>query len=390
MEIKDTHSFEQIIKKTLQAIESSKEEIFTIIHETENEINELQARIKKIKKETKEVIDQVDSLYRKDKLARKHLATVSKEIKKYDEEDIRNAYEKAADIRLEYMQAQQKEKELRRQRNELEQSLMKTKKVLESGERIMNQITVALSYLAKDKLDEAVGNKEDQVNTTIKMLKAQEKERRRISREIHDGPAQSMANIVFKTEICKKTFEKDIEKGYQTLNELKETVQKALKEVRQIIYDLRPMSLDDIGFLPTIRKFIKKFEENEKTKVEVTIGDQPKPLDEFIELAVYRIVQEIFTNISKHAKASNVVFKMSFGTKYMRVKIEDNGVGFNVERRLEEIKNIGEHYGLLGLLSRVKELIGSIEINSQVSKGTEVIVKIPISKEVMLDELTNE
>ena len=377
----------EIIEKTIESIESSRDDIYSMINTTKARLDSLKKELEEIKEKTLKVIDKVDELYRKDKLARNRLAKVSEDVKKFNEMDIKKAYEKAMEIREKYNKAKSKERELRKERTSIENRLIEMKNMLDSGENIMNQISVALNYLSHDNLNNLGNNSKEHIDMAINKLKAQEKERKRISREIHDGPAQSMANIVFKTEICKKSFEKDVEKGFEALNDLKKAVQKTLKDVRGIIYDLRPMSLDDIGLLPTIRKFVQKFEDKENIKVNKNIEEIKKPLDRFVELAIYRLIQEIFSNISKHSNAKQVKLSLSFGLKYMRLKIQDNGKGFNVEKRLEEIKKEGNHFGILGIKSRVEDLRGSIDIESKKNKGTTYIIKLPISKEVMINEI---
>jgi two-component system sensor histidine kinase DegS len=101
---------------------------------------------------------------------------------------------------------------------------------------------------------------------------------------------------------------------------------------------------------------------------------------------VYRIIQEIFNNIKKHSKASHVDLRMDFGEKYLMLIISDNGIGFNVEETLKRVKTKGASYGLIGILDRVKQLQGEINMDSILGKGTTYTVKLPINKEVIKDE----
>jgi two-component system sensor histidine kinase DegS len=228
---------------------------------------------------------------------------------------------------------------------------------------------------------------EDFIYMGIKILEAQEEERKRLSRDIHDGPAQSIANIVLKAEICKTLMQRDIQQGLLELEGLKESVRMTLKDIRKIIYDLRPMSIDDLGIIPTLRRFAHEFTERTGIKVQVETTKINADVEKIIEIAIFRLTQEIFNNIEHHSKATSVFLNLSFGTKYLKLEIKDNGVGFDFDQTLETARLEQTSFGLVGIVERVDQLHGTIAYDSKVGNGTRVTVTIPINREVMKDEL---
>ena len=379
-----------IISKTLSSIEASKDAVFNIVDHVKSELDEIKIKLNNVKKETAIAISEVDNYRNKDQMARQRLAKVSKDLKSYGESDIKKAYEIASLIRLTYQEKKFNEKLLIEKRTELERNLISLRKVLENGETLINKINVAFDYLSQNSLEKLIDGemtKEDRINVAIKMLEAREQEKKRISREIHDGPAQSIASIVFQAEICSNVMKKDMNKGLEEIENLKSTVRETLNEVRAIIYDLRPMSIDDIGLLPTIRKMIEIFERKEGIHVEFQSNNIVDKLDKFIELTLFRIIQEILNNVKKHSKAKQVKIKLEFGMGYLRLQIKDDGIGFNIEKTLKRVKNESTNYGLIGVMNRVKEIMGEINIESSKNNGTYYDIKMPINKGVILSEL---
>ncbi|WDU82747.1 sensor histidine kinase [Caloramator sp. Dgby_cultured_2] len=232
------------------------------------------------------------------------------------------------------------EKMLREKRDHLEIQLKKLAENIKNAERVIHQINVALKYLEGDILP-ALGmdNVESEMLLGIKILEAQENERKRIARDIHDGPAQYIANAVMRVDFCKRIIEKNIDEGLKELFELKEILKRALKEVRDIIFDLRPMSLDDLGLNQTIHELVKSITQDHDLKINLKLKPVKDEIEPIIQVAVFRIVQEILNNVKKHSKAKNVEIKLDYGLKYLMLVVNDDGIGFDVEKTLDEVKN---------------------------------------------------
>lgn len=381
---------QDIVQKTLHTIEKSKEEIYVIVENARETVESIRRDLEDIQRKTHQVIDEVDSLEIKDKIMRRKLVEVSKNFNQYKEEDIRVVYEQAEKIRIDFILKQQEEKQLKERRSDLEFSLKKAEQILESAKKLINQVGVAFNYIAGGLTSDMVlEGSEDLAYMGLRVLEAREEERKRISREIHDGPAQSIANIVFKAEICKAVINKDVEKGLKELDELKDSVRNTLNDIRKIIYDLRPMSLDDLGIVATIQKLVSEFIEITGTRVTLNVKEPGENVDFLIQLAVFRMIQEIFNNIKKHSEAKAVSLSLEFGTKYLILIVSDNGKGFLYDKTIEDLKESGKSFGLLGLRERVVDLYGEIKIDSRIGKGTVVQIKLPVDKGVLLDDYKN-
>ncbi len=273
----------------------------------------------------------------------------------------------------------QEEKDLIKQRTILEMRLKKSKEVVERSEALASKVGVALGYLSGNLqgVFEQLEDIQQRQSMGIKIIKAQEQERQRVSKEIHDGPAQTMANIVLKAELCDRLIDLDIEKAKNELNTLKGVVRESLKDIRKIIYDLMPMSLDDLGLIPTIQRLILNFEEETKISVDFVVNNKGEIKESIIQLTIFRIVQEALNNIKKHSKAQNVIIRINIGTEKIYLKIIDDGIGFNVGEKVDSF-NTKSGFGLYSIRERVDLLKGKIEIDSELGKGTKINVIVPL------------
>lgn len=375
-----------IMSKIIQAIDDSRDQLLDIVETAREEYDLLKVELENLKRDIDRVIAEVDRLTLKDKMVRKHLADVSKAFKTHTEEDIKRAYEKAADVRIELESFKKEEELLRTRRNMLETSLKRSMKNIQNAENVVHQVTIAVTYLKGEILSAIEDMGAESMILGVKILEAQENERKRISRDIHDGPAQQIASIVMKADFCERIIRNDFEKGMSELAELKEATKKALKEVRDIIQDLRPMSLDDIGLNETVETYAISFGKENQINVKTRIRKMVSPVESIIQVAVFRLVQEILNNVKKHSKAGQVNVELEYGSVYLRLMIMDDGVGFNVEEKLKTLKLKHTSFGLLGLYERVNQLRGSIEIISEEGEGTTFIIKLPINREVIFNE----
>ena len=188
----------------------------------------------------------------------------------------------------------------------------------------------------------------------------------RLARDIHDGPAQSIAGISFKAEFCKKLIDQDPIRCKQELNLLTEMVRDTLGDVRNIIFDLRPMSIDDLGLTPTLKNYIEKIKKENAIDLQLKITGRVVRLASHLEVGIYRIVQEAMSNVLRHAKANYACIEVTYTNEQIWVRIIDNGEGFDVDK----VSN--GHYGLIGMRERAKLFTGDLEINSTPGRGTTI------------------
>lgn len=374
-----------IIKTTISQIETSKNQIFNIITNLRSEHDRIQMELIHVQSLIEKVIDEVDMLETVDKKMRSNLAIVSKNFKNNSEFEMKRAYEEAAFTRAELMSKQKEESLLRDRRDTLERRIKDSLENIESAEKIVNQVSVALGYLEGDVL-EMIDDSNSSISSGISILEAQENERRRIARDIHDGPAQHMASVVMRMDFCKMLMKKDLDEGLRELDYLKNSVKTSLKEVRSILFDLRPVSFEEVSLNQSIEDMVKSILQGEETVPIFKLKEGEVPIEPMIQVATYRLVQEIMNNVKKHSKAKTVKIDLSSGQKYINLIIEDDGIGFNMKEVLKDVKVKGTSYGLIGIVDRVKGLLGEVNILSNEGVGTAYKIKLPINREVLKDE----
>jgi len=366
------------IQATLEAIEDGKHQVYEIAESARKEGQALRDDLTALQKLVHETISEVDRLEARYRLARKKLADVSRDFDKYTEDAIKQAYDDAHYLQTQVMVTREREGQLRARRDDLDRRLRNLEQTIARAESLITQLDVAFSYLSGDlqNLGTALKNAEQRQYLGIRVILAQEEERKRVAREIHDGPAQMMANVVLRAEICEKMLDRDVDKVRTELRELKEMVRASLAEVRQIIFGLRPMALDDLGIVPTLRRYLADFQEKNKIISELKVFGREKRFNSGLEVAIFRSVQEALNNVKKHAKARVATVKLELADDHISVHIDDDGIGFAVEDAMAS-RDDG-HFGLLGLQERIQLLDGKVEIKSAPKMGTRIMISLPI------------
>jgi len=215
------------------------------------------------------------------------------------------------------------------------------------------------------------------------IIEAQENERRRISRELHDEIGQSLYAIQFNLEMIDKDLPQTTPLVRGRLGEAKSLSSQTLTAMRQLSMDLRPTMLDDLGLIPTLRWYIQNFSNrlNIDSNFE-TMGFEEK-LPSQIETAFYRIIQEALNNIAKHAQADRVEISLMRRDSRILASIQDNGKGFDLDRVLHP-ESPERGFGLIGMQERVSLLGGQMDIQSKPGFGTLIHIEIPC--EIVRDE----
>lgn len=373
----DARQLDRIVKKMIETVDQSKAEIFRISEQSRKEHDRLIEELQQVKEEVKRVIHQTDNLEMKTKLARQRLFDVSKNFSHYSEAEIRQAYEKAHSLQMELTMAQEKEKQLRQRRDELERRLTAVKETIERADHLIGQVTVVLNYLNGDfrELSDFINGANEKQEFGLRIIEAQEEERKRLSREIHDGPAQMLANVIMRSDLIERIYrERGVEEAIGEMRDLKKMVRSALYEVRRIIYDLRPMALDDLGLIPTLKKYLQTIEEYHKTTITFTYTGEVKRLSNRFEVAVFRLVQEAVQNALKHAEATTIQVEMELKKDHLLIVVKDDGKGFNPNEKKDKA------FGLMGMRERIEWLEGKLHIYSQLGRGTIVTMHIPLQK----------
>jgi len=376
-------AIDRVIKNTIDVMESSKYQIFEILQVARDELAALNKELQRVMDETDETLKKVDKLELQYHRSRIRLTGVRRDFVRYSEKDIRIAYEKATELQLELMMTREREVYLRSRRDELQMRVRSVENSVERAESIGSQMSVVLEYLSGElgQVTRIVESAKNRQMIGLKIILAQEEERKRIAREIHDGPAQMLANLVLRTEIVERMLVKQ-EFGLvqDEVVDLKGQVRNSLEEMRKVIFNLRPMALDDLGLIPTLRKYVHDFEEKTKLRTTLETRGQEHRLSSAMEAAVYRLVQEALSNAAKHAYPSFVLVEITYQAQLIKIVIKDNGLGFNVQK-LKNQQGNRESFGLVGMRERVELLEGRMEIVSAENQGTTIVIHIPTNVE---------
>ncbi len=377
----DIKALDRIIKETLEAIERSKIQIYNIAENSRLEMSRVKKELKEVKSEVADVIRKVDELTAKEKKSRINLVEVSKDFDRYSEKDIKQAYDDAYNIQVELIKLQESEKLLRYRRNHLEVSLRRLESTVYRAEKLISQMGIVFNFLSGElqNFNSKIGEIQEAQQMAVGIIRAQEEERKRVAREIHDGPAQSMANIVMRAEYCLKLLDLDPEKVREELVSLQNLVRMSLLDVRKIIFDLRPMVLDDLGLAPAIKKYLSDYKEQYGLHVDFLFFGEQRRLDSAIEIALFRIVQETITNVRKHAKAKRAIVKIEQLNEKVNIHMKDDGTGFNLDEIMTDTNHKG--YGLVGMRERVQLLKGEMNIITAPGQGAAINISVPLKVE---------
>jgi two-component system sensor histidine kinase DegS len=209
--------------------------------------------------------------------------------------------------------------------------------------------------------------------TGIEMIvNAQEAERQRLSRQMHDGPAQALSNFILQTEIAMRLLDVDPAQAKGELSDLKASAMGTFQKVRNFIFELRPMMLDDLGLIPTLKKYSDAFKEQSGLDVNITVTGAERRLESYLEVMIFRAVQELLGNASRHSQATLIKVQVDLGSDLIRVSVDDNGKGFD-----PEILKQSSNLGLKLIRERAEMLGGSFEIDSVTGSGARISFSVP-------------
>ena len=374
----------EAFQNTVEAMENSKGQIFEIYENTKNDVESARVMLKELKEETAKLQDEVDVLVHCEQQEKQRLVKVSSNFANYSEDKIRASYEAVKDVQVRLALVKEKEFQSRRQRDRLEIRLRGMEQTLLMAERLATKLGTVVGYLTSQisnvvaQMDIASKNK----FLGVQIIKAQEDERLRVSREIHDGPAQEMANLIYQASICERLVDTRPEEAKAGLQELRRQIRTCLADVRQIIFDMRPMSLDDLGLVPALRQLVSKLEERKILKTDFQVNGKERALEKHVEVTLFRIIQEGLNNIHRHAGVSEGRLRLLFSPNDLSILISDEGRGFDMEET-EEMRKSGTgngHFGILGMEERAKLIGASLNVISNPGEGTKIHVKFSYPK----------
>ncbi len=264
------------------------------------------------------------------------------------------------------LEAQQRYLIMRAQLEKMEGERAQLERFLETVEDVLQQL----------RHSEEGGETRTPLKMVETIIEAQEEERRRLSRQMHDGPAQALSNFILQTEIALRLFDRDIDAAREELQNLKTAATKTFQEVREFIFQLRPMMLDDLGLVPTARRYLAMLSEQSGVDIEFQATGAEDRLASYEEVFLFRALQELVDNALHRGEASKIRIYLEVTDQQATLRVEDNGRGFDTATLLES-----EGMGLRLLNERAEMLGGTLQVDSVPGQGAQVALTVPVVQE---------
>ncbi len=214
---------------------------------------------------------------------------------------------------------------------------------------------------------------------SAKIMSAQEDERKRIARELHDEAGQALATLLINLEMAEQNVPGSMTEVRSQLAEIRTLSTQTLEGIHKLVYDLRPTLLDDLGLVPALRWYAKNHLEPAGVEVQLEVTGAGRRLSPQVETALFRISQEAMNNVVRHAGAHHAYVSLQVDAELAVLTVEDDGRGFNTQEILFATDK-ERRLGLFGIEERVSLLGGTFEINSEPGKGTRLRVEVPFRK----------
>jgi two-component system, NarL family, sensor histidine kinase DegS len=275
-------------------------------------------------------------------------------------EDIRKAYESTMDAQQRLFSMSGQIERLQAQQGILEQWIVSLEKTHEALQFIQPNIDTA-SAAPK--------------SMVIRVVEAQEAERLKLSRLMHDGPAQVLSNFILQSEIAARLFDIDPIRAKEELASLKTAASSAFQRIRNFIFDLRPMMLDDLGLIPTLRRYLDAYKEQGQQDINFLFTGSERRLPNHLEVVLFRSIQQLVGLARDPVQASHIKVVVDMEELKVRVVMEYDG-------KIQELPQEGKEdsVGLLALKERIEMLGGGFEYSAQAGQGTHILLEVPLTE----------
>jgi two-component system sensor histidine kinase DegS len=341
----------------IESLEQLSEEYSKEYEQTQRELKEIDLLIQ-------QTTGEVERLAQRNTQVTNRLRQIEAALDTVPQQDIREAYAAVLDTQQRLFTMRGQLEKLQSNQRNMERYLDLLRNILELARQAEPGVQVAEEGEPSQPL-------------VVRIIEAQERERLRLSRQMHDGPAQSLTNLILQAEICERLFETDAERARAELANLRNAVAGTFQKVKQFILNLRPMMLDDLGVVPTMRRYVDSFADNSGVATHLMVTGKERRLESHKEVTIFRLVQELLNNAVEHAHATTVQINLDIGDDVARVSVEDNGSGFELTESLTSPE--AEVLGLATMRERVEMLGGQIHFDSGLGRGTKVSFNLPVS-----------
>ncbi len=340
-------------------------QLTVLIQESQKEYDQIQKELKEIDVLIRQSTTEVEKLAQRNTQIATRVRQMEMNLDTYPRDDIKEIYSAGheAQMRLFMM------------RGQLEQLQNRQQGLEQQSQRLLNTVELARQIAPADLVDRISSAVPGSQHDIVRVIEAQENERRRLARQMHDGPAQSLTNLILQAEICERLFDSDPVQARLELGNLKTAVNVTFQKIRDFILTLRPMMLDDLGLMPTLKQYLQGFEEKTTLKTNFSVIGRETPMPPHIEVALFRMIQELLNNVQTHAHATQVKVVLDYQDEAIVASVEDDGSGFDAN----QIQNPAQQRKGLGLPTiheRAEMLGGRVQIESRIGRGSRVRIEL--------------
>ncbi|OQY95220.1 MAG: hypothetical protein B6D41_06445 [Chloroflexi bacterium UTCFX4] len=340
----------------------------TVATELLTDIEQLRIELREIEVLIRQTTNEIERQTQKQNEMSARLRQVEANFDSYTREDVRQTYASERDAQLKLLLMRSQLEQFQGKHRQLDNYIQQMRRLHDLTARMAETMSV-------EQGESSPGHTVSDHDAVIQTIEAQEAERQRLAQQMHDGPAQSLTNLILQAEIVERLFDAEPARARTELGQLKTSANVTFQRVRDFIFALRPMMLDDLGLLPTIRRYTQQFETVNKLPVTLNLNGD-RTLAPYIEVTIFRAIQELLTNVAKHAHASRVQVTLDLNAEPITLIVEDDGSGFDAASVLARARERGST-GLVTLEKRIEMLGGAINYQSATGRGTRVRVVIP-------------
>ncbi|MHB8135257.1 MAG: ATP-binding protein [Anaerolineaceae bacterium] len=344
------------------AIEKFLLDIETELEQSQNTLSEVELMLDQSQSE-------LTKLTQRNATVNAHLQQIQNQIDSIPRNDIKVAYNSALD-------AQQRMLVMRSQLEKLQGDQSNLKKRINLYERFR-------TIVSDNEMPEKTKTGSNGTGAAMleMMINSQETERQRLSRQMHDGPAQALSNFIVQAEIASRLFDLDKEKAKSEMENLKASAMGTFQKVRSYITELRPMALDDLGLIPTMRSYVEGFKEQHGVEASFTVNGTERRLLPYVEIMIFRALQELMGNALRHNQDQAVKIQITvqfiFDDNFVKMIVSDTGKGFEISK-ISSFSGLG----LKVIRERVEILSGFMDIDSAIGQGCRVTIQLPVASSI--------
>lgn len=350
-----------------------------LLTEVQSEIDQIEKRLKELQTLTDQSQAEVKRLQQKASDVTTQLNRLEANFDTVPRNDIKVIYTNALDTKTRLLTMQSQFEKIQQDREHLNKSLATLKHVKDMVLGIADA-DIAGSPQAGGSTGGG-GNGRLSSITIVRLVEAQEAERQRLARQMHDGPAQSLTNFILQAEICQRLFDRNPDRASEELSNLKSAASLTFQKVRDFIFDLRPMMLDDLGLVPTMRRYVDAFKEKGTMEVKFTpVGEERRRMESHTEVTMFRSLQELLSHCRDIAMSTKVDLVLDISGDKAKGSVSFDGREISETETAAE-QSHGKIYSLNTLKERIELVGGAMDIYSG-SEGelNRVDIWLPISQ----------